>query len=74
VEKPLLLLTTRPVNFRYAGIGFTYDETNDVFITPQPFASWTLDGDHDWQPPTAKPDDGKVYNWNEDTQAWYEME
>jgi hypothetical protein len=59
---------------QYAGIGYTYDETNDVFITPQPFASWTLDGEHDWQPPTAKPDDGKVYNWNEDTQAWDEME
>jgi hypothetical protein len=59
---------------QYAGIGYTYDETNDVFIEPQPFPSWTLDSDHDWQPPTAKPDDGKVYNWNEDTQAWDEME
>jgi hypothetical protein len=61
-------------NFRkqYAGIGYTYDKVNDVFILPKPYASWTLDGDHDWQPPTAMPDDGKEYEWNEDTQTWDE--
>ena len=63
-------------NFRkqYAGIGCTYDKTNDVFISPQPFASWTLDASFDWQPPTAMPDDDKKYIWNEDTQAWDETE
>ncbi|MBF84224.1 MAG: hypothetical protein CL489_07055 [Acidobacteria bacterium] len=63
-------------NFRkqYAGIGYTYDKVNDVFILPQPFASWTLDASFDWQPPTAKPDDDKMYAWNEDTQAWNETE
>ncbi len=32
-------------NFRkqYAGIGYTYDETKDIFVSPQPFPSWTLD-------------------------------
>ena len=32
-------------NFKkqYAGIGYTYDETNDVFIALQPFNSWSLD-------------------------------
>ena len=47
-------------NFRkqYAGIGSTYDKTNDVFIYAQPFPSWTLDASFDWQPPTARPDDG----------------
>ncbi len=59
-------------NFRkqYAGIGYTYDKINDVFILPQPFASWTLDASFDWQPPTAMPDDDKRYTWNEDTQTW----
>tara|TARA_Y100000296_G_C5130616_1_gene235343 strand:+ start:670 stop:1035 length:366 start_codon:yes stop_codon:yes gene_type:complete len=63
-------------NFRkqYAGVGFTYDKTNDVFIAPQPFPSWTLNASFDWQPPTAMPDDGKFYSWNEDTTTWDEMD
>ena len=63
-------------NFRkqFAGIGCTYDKINDVFISPKPYESWTLDASFDWQPPTAYPDDGKRYNWNEDTQAWDEIE
>jgi hypothetical protein len=62
-------------NFKkqFAAIGCTYDKTNDVFIIPQPYPSWTLDASFDWQPPTAKPDDGKRYEWNEDTQAWDEF-
>ena len=61
-------------NFRkqYAGVGHTYDKANDVFISPKPFPSWTLDASFDWQPPTAKPDDDKLYNWNEDTKSWDE--
>jgi hypothetical protein len=55
------------------GIGSTYDKTNDVFIRSQPFPSWTLDASFEWQAPTAKPDDGKYYTWNEDTQAWDEV-
>jgi len=53
---------------QYAGIGYTYDETADVFIAPQPFPSWTLNAHHDWQPPTPKPDGD--YVWNEETQDW----
>ena len=55
---------------QYAGIGYTFDEAADVFVAPQPFPSWTLDENHDWQPPVAKPDDGLVYFWNEETQDW----
>ena len=58
---------------QYGGVGYTYDKTNDIFIRPQPsFPSWTLDDSFDWQPPTAKPDDGKRYTWNEVTKAWDE--
>ena len=59
-------------NFRkkYAGIGDTYDETNNVFIAPQPFNSWSLDSNFDWQPPTPYPTDGEIYSWNEDDQTW----
>tara|TARA_B110000046_G_C12959698_1_gene383935 strand:- start:35 stop:352 length:318 start_codon:yes stop_codon:yes gene_type:complete len=56
-----------------AVIGGTYDKTNDVFVQPKPFPSWTLDGSHDWQPPVAYPDDGKIYEWNEDTTNWTEI-
>jgi hypothetical protein len=70
----LWIQTSYNNNFRkqYAGIGHTYDKANDVFISPKPFASWTLDSNQDWQPPTAKPDDSKMYTWNEDTQTWDE--
>jgi hypothetical protein len=55
---------------QYAGIGYTYDESADVFVAPQPFPSWTLDENHDWQPPKAKPEDGLMYFWNEESLDW----
>ena len=58
---------------QFAGVGSSYDETADVFIAPQPFGSWTLDGNHDWQPPTPRPDTGS-WSWNEDTGQWVEIE
>tara|TARA_B100001996_G_C18324952_1_gene464008 strand:- start:123 stop:485 length:363 start_codon:yes stop_codon:yes gene_type:complete len=50
---------------QYAGIGYTYDETKDKFIGPQPHASHTLNSDDDWVAPIAYPSDGKAYIWNE---------
>jgi hypothetical protein len=63
-------------NFRkqYAGTGYTYDKAKDKFIAPQPYPSWALDASDDWQPPTAMPDDDKMYTWDEDTTAWVEVE
>lgn len=55
---------------QYAGIGFTYDPIADVFIEPQPYASWHLDENYDWQPPIPYPNDGLIYIWNEDDQDW----
>jgi hypothetical protein len=62
-------------NFRknYAGIGYTYDASNDYFYAPQPYPSWTLDADANWQPPVAYPTDGKMYTWNEATLSWDEV-
>ena len=54
---------------RYAGIGFNYDAINDVFITPQPYPSWSLDENFDWQPPTPRPE-GFNWYWNEETLSW----
>jgi len=64
-------------NFRkqYCGKGYTYDAAKDKFISPQPYASWALDGNDDWQAPITHPtitDDGAdpvvwryIINWNE---------
>ena len=57
---------------QFAGTGFTYDDVADQFVAPQPYPSWTLDANNDWQPPTPKPD-GEYY-WNEDTQTWQPFE
>lgn len=58
---------------QYAGIGWRYDADADVFIAPQPFPSWTLDGDHDWQPPTPMPAEGGPWMWDEATTSWVEV-
>ena len=58
---------------QYAGIGYTYNAELDVFIAPQPFPSWSLDSNNDWQAPTAMPNDGKMYTWNEASLAWVEV-
>jgi hypothetical protein len=47
-------------------IGWSFDGTN--FVAPKPFASWTLDSNHDWQPPTPKPEG--MYSWNEAQLKW----
>jgi hypothetical protein len=57
---------------QYAGVGYTYDVTADVFVTPQPFASWSLDSNYDWQAPIDYPADGKNYLWDETNQVWVE--
>jgi hypothetical protein len=55
----------------FAGIGFTYDPIRDAFISPQPFASWTLIEDTcQWTAPTPYPTDGFLYNWDEAAQQW----
>jgi hypothetical protein len=57
----------------YAGKGYTYDQTRDAFIEPKPYPSWLLDNDTcKWNAPTPYPDDGKMYEWDEDTTSWVE--
>ena len=62
-------------NFRkqYAGKGYTYNSSKNIFIADKPYASWTLDSNDDWQAPTDKPDDGKIYYWNETDRKWEEI-
>jgi hypothetical protein len=66
-------------NFRkqYAGIGYTFDSTKNKFISPQPFPSWLLDANDDWQAPVVYPtvttygDNVKyLIFWDELNQRW----
>ena len=75
-----------PFRGNYAGIGYTYDEGNDVFIAPKPFYSWSLNSDFIWIAPLALPSDAnlerdislpqKDYIWvdelyqSDDTKGW----
>jgi hypothetical protein len=56
----------------YAGIGYSYDEEEDIFIAPQPFSSWIRSGSF-WNAPVAYPNDNKVYTWDEETLSWEEV-
>lgn len=51
-------------------------ETTHTFTTPrppQPYESWTWDGEQ-WNPPVEYPDDGGDYVWDEGAQAWVEFD
>jgi len=56
----------------FAGVGYSYNSDEDIFITPQPYPSWTRNGSF-WQAPTPMPTDGKSYKWDEDTTSWVEI-
>ena len=53
---------------QYAGVGFTYNVDADVFVAPQPYPSWSLNSDYDWEAPVPKPE-GLVY-WDEELLSW----
>jgi len=53
----------------FCGIGSTYNKAEDIFITPQPYPSWTREGSF-WNAPVEYPSDGKRYSWNEENQSW----
>lgn len=72
---PLWKQTSYNGNIRkqYCGVGYSYNPEADVFVAPQPFASWTLDSNFDWQAPVARPTDDKFYIWSEDDLTWKEV-
>ena len=65
-------------NFRkqYCGKGYTFDAAKNKFISPQPYDSWALDGNDDWQAPVTYPTDTgteenpKYISWDEAGQKW----
>lgn len=57
----------------YPGPGWIYDEIIDAFIPPKTYASWILDKRTGrYKPPFDKPQDGKIYRWDEDITNWKE--
>jgi len=55
---------------RYVSIGSIYITIGDFFTQPQPFPSWTIDANYDWQPPIPKPEEDGYWSWNEAQQRW----
>ena len=53
----------------YAGVGYSYNKEEDIFIAPQPYPSWTRNGSF-WEPPTPYPTDGLMYQWVESDLNW----
>ena len=59
---------------RYAGVGYSYNQELDAFITPQPYPSWALDAETcDWVAPIPMPNDGDWYMWDEPNQSWVKV-
>ena len=77
-DPSLWVRTSYNNNFRgkFAGVGDTWDSVNEMFISPQPYPSWSLDSNYTWQPPVAIPDfvEGVLVNWDEPTTSWVEVD
>ena len=55
----------------FAGPGFTYDRTKDVFIPPKPFNSWVLnETTYLWESPTPMPVGSNLSQWDDENQVW----
>jgi len=61
---------------QYAGIGYSYDAAKDMFITSQPYPSWSLDSSGDWNAPVTYPNVSEIgglqvfISWDEDNLRW----
>ena len=68
---------------KYASIGDFYDINKDKFISPQPYPSWSLDTNDDWQAPVVCPETYTLnfktkdnlpiqdpYKWDENSLSW----
>lgn len=62
---------SKALRANYPGVGYIYNEKEDVFHLPQPFPSWTISApDWIWKSPIPYPNDGKDYIWDEPTKTW----
>jgi len=66
---------SKAFRFNYAGKSDTYDSGRDAFISPKPYDSWVLDeASCLWAAPVETPTDGGMYDWDEDSLSWIEVE
>ena len=68
-----------PLRGNYAGIGYTWDEDNNIFYSKKPYPSWVLNTTTaTWHSPIGDAPAltaeqvaaGTSYRWNEGTGAW----
>lgn len=52
----------------FAGIGMNWD--GSVFFADQPYPSWTLSAEGQWEPPVPRPQGSDMYVWDEPSQRW----
>ena len=57
---------------RPAMFGGTYDFEKKQFVDVQPYPSWELDSNNEWQAPLEKPSPG-LYEWSESVLSWVEI-
>jgi hypothetical protein len=63
----------RNIRGNFASVGYKYDSEFDIFIKPQPFASWKLNYTTvNWEAPVNCPEDieGHRWAWSEPNQEW----
>ena len=60
---------------KIGSLGMTYNKEKNKFIHAKPFSSWILDEEtSEWNSPVGdKPNDGKLYMWDESAQNWVEL-
>ena len=62
---------TKSFRKNYAGIGYKFDINRNAFIPPKPYPSWILNEETCvWDTPVPYPQDGNLYEWNEQTLSW----
>jgi len=51
------------------------DKEKNLFLYKQPFPSWSLspENNYQWRPPKAYPNDGKMYQWDENSLSWIDF-
>ena len=64
-----------PFRKNHAGIGMTYDEDRDAFISKKPYNSWILNENTClWEAPVSMPttelEENQYYSWNESIINW----
>jgi len=62
------------IRFNFAGVGDIYDLEADAFYKTQPYPSWSLDSNYQWQPPIPMPDKIKTWKWDEEKLEWQLLE